>query len=74
MENDELKKENQLLRQSVATLKKKHEELRKQAKVCSQCEALARDKEILQSNQQLIIAENVELKNDIEMLKILVYR
>lgn len=74
MENDELKKENLLLRQSVATLKRKCEELRSQTKVCPQCEELKKEYQILHQQNQVVIAENSELKNDLEMMKILVYR
>lgn len=74
VENDELKKENLQLRHSVASLKKKYEELKAQDKVCPQCEALARDKQRMEAQTQVVNAENVELRNDIEMMKILVYR
>lgn len=72
MENEELKKENVLLRQSVATLKRKWDEVR--TKACPKCEAFQSHREALESESQVLTMENGDLKNDIEMLKILVYR
>lgn len=74
MENEELKRENLQLRQSAATIKQKYEEIRSQNKDCSQCDALKGDRQAVESQFQVVNSENVELRNDVEMLKILVYR
>lgn len=74
IENEDLKKENLQLRQSVATIKRKYDEVRVQAKVCPQCESLQSDLRVLESQNQGLNVENTELRNDIEMMKILVYR
>lgn len=72
MENDELKKENVLLRQSVATMKRKWEEIR--SKPCEKCRELQTHSDLLDSKSQTLVVENTDLKNDVEMLKILVFR
>lgn len=72
IENEDLKRENLLLRQSVATMKRKFEEER--TKACPKCESMQSQTQVLQSQSQLLTMENTDLKNDIEMLKILVYR
>lgn len=72
MENEELKKENILLRQSMSTIKRKLEEIRSQR--CSKCESLESQVQQLQYQAQEMTAENKELRNDVEMMKILVYR
>lgn len=72
IENEDLKRENLLLRQSVATMKRKFEEER--TKACPKCESMQSQTQVLQSQSQVLTMENTDLKNDIEMLKILVYR
>lgn len=74
LENDELKKENLQLRHTVSAMKRKCEEIRSQSKTCAQCEGLRKDRQALEADSQVVNAENHELRNDIEMLKILVYR
>lgn len=72
MENEELKKENLLLRQSVSTMKRKLDEIRSQC--CTKCESLERQLEKRDAEAQCVNGENLELRNDVEMMKILVYR
>lgn len=74
MENDDLKKENLQLRHTVSNLKRKCDEIRSQRKSCAQCECLRKDSQALEAESRVVNADNDELRNDIEMLKILVYR
>lgn len=72
MENEELKKENLLLRQSVTTMKRKLDEIRSQS--CTKCEYLENQLLKMDSHTQGLNVESQDLRNDVEMMKILVYR
>lgn len=72
VENEHLKHENVLLKQSLIHLKQKLESTRNQS--CTECELLHNEKTALESEVQIRAVESQELKSDIDMMKVLVFR